>query len=110
MIKKGFGLLSVLILLVVFSFLSINIVQNQTFSSKIDTLKYLHLQAIIYISNVKKYIQNNSDEQIQTYNLDDDRFILLIQSEDINSSTILYHISLKTNDDTHIAVYDSLVK
>ncbi len=54
--KRGFLLLSVIILLVTFSYLSISIIQNQTFSSQIDKLKYLEIQAKIHIGTIEKYI------------------------------------------------------
>ncbi|MCK5293222.1 MAG: hypothetical protein KAJ49_01125 [Arcobacteraceae bacterium] len=107
--KKGFGLLSVLILLVIFSFLSINIVQNHNFSSNIDKLKYLHLQANIHMSNIKKYIAEHSSAEIELYQLNDDRFNLILEKEDIGSS-IKYHLYLKTIDDTHISIYTTILK
>ena len=109
MSKKGFGLISVLILLVIFSFLSINIVQNQTYSSKIDTLKYLNLQANIHMYSIKKFILNNDEETIDSYKLNDERFYLEIKKEDINE-TIKYHIYLKTKDNSHISSYESIIK
>jgi hypothetical protein len=109
-VKKSFGLIGVIFLILIFSFLSVNIVQNQTFSNKIDQLKYLHLQANIHINHLKKYIKTHTKAQISTYSLDDDRFILFIQAEDINNSTVKYHLNIKTKDDTHISIYDSIIK
>jgi len=109
MSKKGFGLISVLILLVIFSFLSINIVQNQTYSSKINTLKYLNLQSTIHMYNIKKFILKNDDEKISKFNLDDERFSLNIRKEDVNDS-VKYHIYIKTKDSTNISSYDSIIK
>ena len=107
--KKGFGLLSVLVLLIIFSFLSINIIQNNNFSSNIDKLKYLHLQANIHIVNIKKYIINHTNSDINNFILNDNRFDLRIDSEDINSSK-KYHIHLKTVDEMHISIYDNVLK
>jgi len=78
MSKKGFGLISVLVLLVTFSFLSINIAQNKAYSSKIDSLKYLALQATIYMYDVKQFIIKNDDE-INSFKLEDKRFSLYIK-------------------------------
>ncbi|HIP13210.1 MAG TPA: hypothetical protein EYG97_01935 [Arcobacter sp.] len=109
MSKKGFGLISVLILLVVFSFLSVNIVQSQAYSSKIDTLKYLSLQANIHMYTVKQFIIENDDVGIDNFKLDDERFSLDIKKEDL-TDTSKYHIYIKTVDDTKVSNYDSVVK
>ena len=47
--KKAYALLSALILIVIFSYLSIKIVQNNYFANKINHLKYIELQAKIYL-------------------------------------------------------------
>ena len=107
--KKGFGLISALVLLVIFSFLSINIIQNQNYSSKIDTLKYLKLQSKIYMYNVKEFIRKNNYKQISNYKLNDNRFLLEIKKEDLNNST-KYHIYIKTNNDIPISTYENIIK
>jgi hypothetical protein len=97
--KKSFGLLSVLILLIIFSFLSINIIQNQNFSSQIDRLKYLQLQALIYMKNIKNNI---------SYNPNDKRFKIKITSEDINNTATKYNIYI-SNEENHISLYDNII-
>jgi len=97
--KKSFGLLSVLILLVIFSFLSLSIIQNKNFSSQIDRLKYLQLQASIYMNNIKNNL---------SYNPRDNRFDITINQEDINSSSTKYHIYI-TNTQNHITLYDTKI-
>ena len=100
--KRAYALLSALILLVIFSYLSIKIVQNNSFSNKINHLKYLELQAQIYLKNIKQNIQSNPT-------LDDNRFILDIQREDFNITHSIYHIYLKTTDDSHVSLYDKVI-
>jgi len=90
---KAFGLISVLVLLVVFSYTSIFIIQNKTFSSNINKLKYLEIQAKIYLYN----IQNSND--IKNYILNDDKFLLDIQEEDYNSTNFLYYITIKAKNE-----------
>ena len=109
MSKKGFGLISVLVLLVTFSFLSINILQNKAYSSKIDRLKYLSLQATIYMYNVKQFIIKNDDYEINNFKLEDERFSLDIKKEDLDDK-FKYHIYIKTADNTKVSNYGSVIK
>ena len=107
--KKSFGLLSTIILIVIFSFTSIAIIQNKTFSNRIDRLKYLELQANIYMLNVKQYIKTHTINEIKNYTLNDKRYNLEIK-EDTNSSINKFHIFISTKDETHIKIYKFISK
>ncbi len=110
--KRGFLLLSVIILMVTFSYLSISIIQNQTFSSQIDKLKYLEIQAKIHMGKIEKYInETNNELEILNYKLGDERFNLKIKSEqlDTNSSQITYHITVKSKDEP-VTLYKKIIK
>ena len=112
--KKGFLILSVIILMVTFSYLSIQIVQNQTFSSQIDKLKYLEIQAKIYMTKCEKYIdQTNNESLILSYKIDDERFNCKIESEKITDSngsiTTSYHITIKAKDEP-VTLYKQIIK
>ena len=110
--KRGFLLLSVIILLVTFSYLSISIIQNQTFSSQIDKLKYLEIQAKIHMGKIEKYInETNNELEILNYKLNDERFDLKIKSEqrDTNSSQITYHITVKSKDEP-VTLYKKVIR
>jgi len=98
--KKAFALLIVLGLLISFSFLSINIIQNRTYSNQIDKLKYLELQAKIHMKYIKENITNNPQ-------INDDRFNLKIIQENNDSKT--YHIYLKTKELNHISLYEKII-
>jgi hypothetical protein len=98
--------------MVTFSYLSISIIQNQTFSSQIDKLKYLEIQAKIHIGKIEKYInETNNELEILNYKLGDERFNLKIKSEqrDTNSSQITYHITLKSKDES-ITLYKKVIQ
>jgi len=99
--NKAFILITSLFILVLFSFLSITIIKNKTYSSKIDTLKYLEIQAKIHI----KYIKNQLTIGIKSneININDARYTLKII--DINNS--YYDIYLYHNNE-HIRIHDSL--
>ena len=87
--KKSFSLLTTLILVVAFSFLSIKIIQNQNFSNEIDKLKYFEIQGKLHILKAKNDPQN--------FTLDDTRFSIDIHTKNENNNTI-YHIYLKANN------------
>ena len=99
--KNAYALLSALVLIVIFSYLSIKIVQNSSFSNKINHLKYMELQAQIYLKNIKQNIQSNPS-------LNDNRFTLDIQMQDFNITHNIYHIYLKSTDDSHVSLYDNI--
>lgn len=102
--KKSFALITTLFLLVVFSYLSINIIQNKNYSNQIDKIKYLTIQASIHMRYIKQNISSN-------INLNDDRFILniIVQKNETNTT---YHIYLKTKNelDAHISIYEKVIK
>jgi len=111
--KRGFLILSVIILMVTFSYLSIQIIQNQTFSSQIDKLKYLEIQAKIYMTKYEKYImQNNNEGLILNYKTVDERFDCKVESEhlhDANGSEITnYHITIKAKDEP-VTLYKKII-
>jgi hypothetical protein len=107
--KKGFALLITIILVVVISYLSYSIVQSNIFSSNLNKLKYLHLQANIHLDFIKEYISTHTQIQIDNLHLDDDRFKLTIVSKDENT-TMVYYIYLETVDDTPIRLSDKIIK
>ncbi len=112
--KKGYLLLSVIFFLFAFSYYSIQIVQNQTFSSQIDTLKYLEIQAKIHLQKYEKYIQNTYEEAlILDYKIDDQRFDFKIKSEEIEdengSKSTNYHITIKAKE-VPVTLYQKIIK
>lgn len=108
-IKRSFALLITIMLLVLFSSLSISIIETQTISTNIDTLKYFNLQANIHLAYIKKYINEHTIEEIENFDLNDTRFSMKLVKYEENNET-KYHIYLETVDDTHIRLYDSISK
>ena len=110
MIKKsGFALLSTIFLVLLFSLFSYKIVENNIFSSNLNKLKYLHLQANIHLEYIKTYISSHSATEIDNFILEDDRYNLDIVKKDENSKTT-YYIKLNTIDDTPITLSDKVIK
>jgi len=105
--KKGFGLITVLIVVVLFSYFSISIVQNKNLNSKIDQLKFLDLQSQIYLKNIKTYILNHNATQIANYKPTDKLFRFQIIKDDTQNTTI-YHIYIKGKNGIPISIYDKV--
>ena len=110
MIKKsGFALLSTIFLVLLFSLFSYKIVENNIFSSNLNKLKYLHLQANIHLEYIKTYISTHNEVEIDDFILNDDRYSLDIVKKDENGISV-YYIGLKTIDDTPIRLSDKVIK
>lgn len=109
--KKSFALLMTIIALSSFAYLSLSIIETNAITTKIDTIKYLHLQANIHLKYIKNFILTHTEDEILNLNLNckDKRFDLTIIKKEINHKSI-YHISLKTKDDSYISVYERIIK
>ena len=106
--KKSFILLTTMILVIVFARYSLLIVENNIFSSNLNKLKYLHLQAKIHIKNIKSQLINN-DYNISNITFNDLRFDFNVIKKDDNNQT-KYYITIKTKDDTPIRLVDIVTK
>ena len=106
-LKKSFALLTTIILLVLFGFISISLVETNLLSSNVNKLKYLHLQANIHIDTISDYIKNHNDLEIDEYknNWQDERFSINITNKDL-----IYYISIKTNDNSHVRLSQKIIK
>ena len=99
--SKSFILFTSLLILVLFSFLSINIIQNKSYSSKINTLKYLELQAEIHLKYIKQQLKVGVKST--EINIHDSRFRLeIIKLDDKKYNIYISHIK------EHISLYTSL--
>jgi len=109
-LKKSFALLTTILFVVLFSFISVRMVETNLLQSNLNTLKYLHLQAKIYMDEVSGYIESHTDAEILEFeNLwNNDSYSLTIVQDDTNSS--IYYISIKTIDDTHIRLSQKIIK
>lgn len=107
--KKSFALLITIILVVLISYFSYGIVQSNIFSSNLNKLKYLHLQANIHLDFIKEYITSHTKTQIESLSLADERFELSIVSKD-EDATEIYYVYIKTVDDTPIRLSDKIIK
>jgi len=111
-LKKSFVLLSTILLVVVFSLLSLRVVETDLLSSNLNTLKYLHFEAIKHRDTLVTYIENHTDEQIKEYardlTLGDPRFKGSILQEDETSS--IYYLSIETVGNSDIRLSQKIIK
>ncbi|MEA2019594.1 MAG: hypothetical protein U9N59_14230 [Campylobacterota bacterium] len=107
--KKSFALFITIFLVILFSLFSYKIVENNIFGSNLNKLKYLHIQANIHLEYIKNYISTHNETQINSFALDDDRYVLNITKKDENG-TVLYYIGLNTSDDTPVRLSDKVIK
>ena len=108
--KSAYALLITMFLVVLFGIFSLSIIQNNTFSQNLNKLKYLHIQAKIYMDNIIVYINNSSDEDISNFNLNDNRYKTKIVKKIDEHNITNYHISIQTVDDTPVRLSQSIVK
>jgi hypothetical protein len=96
--KKGFILISTLLLISVLFGYVYAIKQTDIFQSNLNTLKYMNHQAQIQLDAVKNYIIQTQNPQIENYILDDDRFDLeiLFTNEDGDTK---YYITIEPKQD-----------
>lgn len=107
--KKAFALVTTIFLIILFSVLSLQIAQTNLFSSNLNMLKYYHIQATIHMDSIKEFVQNNAQQDINNYKLDDDRFVLDIKSTNENNTT-RYHIYVEATSDIPVRLTQTLVK
>ena len=109
-LKKSFALLTTIVLVILFSFVSVRMVETNLLSSNLNKLKYLHLQATIHLADIKEYIKNNNDTEIIDFknSWNDDRFSIDIIQDDTNSS--IYYTSIETIDNSHIRLSQKIIK
>ncbi len=100
--KPAYALLITMFLVVLFGIFSLSIIQNNTFSQNLNKLKYLHLQAKIYMDNIIVYINNSTEEDINSFNLNDDRYEVKIIKKVDEDNLTKYYITIETVDDTPV--------
>jgi len=107
--KRAFALLITIFLVIVVSLLSYRIMENNIFSSNLNTLKYLHLQAVIHKDSLKEYILTHSKEQILSYSLLDTRFDIEVIHQ-LKDGKDHYYFSVFTKDETPIRLSEKIIK
>jgi len=109
-LKKSFALLTTISLVILFSFLSIRMVETNLMGSNLNKLKYLHLQATIHMDRVIEYIKKHTDVEIIEYEnkWNNERFFITISKDETNSS--IYYTSIETIDESHIRLSQKIIK
>ena len=88
-------------------------IETNLLSSNLNTLKYLHFEAIKHRDTIVNYIQNHTAEEIEEYTrtlaLNDTRFkSSILQEEDGERS--VYYLSIETVDNSHIRLSQKIIK
>lgn len=107
--KNGFALLISLLFLILIGSFSLSIVQTNIFASNLNSLKYLHFQATIYLDFLTQYIHTHSHEEIANLQLKDNRYNLSIKREEEFGDSV-YYIILETVDNTPIRLSEKIIK
>jgi len=109
-LKKSFALLTTILLIFVFTFISIRVVETNLLSSNLNTLKYLHLQASIHSDTINEFVKMHTSSEIQDFedNWSNNRFEIQITPDDTNSS--VYYTSIETIDNSHIRLSQKIIK
>ena len=109
-LKKSFALLTTILLVILFSFVSIRMVETNVMSSNLNKLKYLHLQANIHKDTIIEYIKTHTDEEIIEYenSWNNEQFSIMITKDESNSS--IYYISIESSDESHIRLSQKIIK
>lgn len=97
-------------LIVVFGYLSTSIIQTQSFGSKIDLLKYLHIQGEIHLYAIERsLLEDQSEATIETLKERDPRFLIEIEKVDQNetNTTLQYHVTIEAKDE-HVRLFRSI--
>lgn len=107
--KKGFALIFTIFLVVVAALLSYRIVENNIFFSNLNKLKYLHLQANIFMDKVTRYIETHSSSQILLFSLNDPRFDLQIIQKSENGEEV-YYVMIEAKQGSPIRLSEKIIK
>ena len=104
-------MITTLLLVVMFSYLSISLIQTKSFSQKLNELKYLHLQAKIHMDSLEGLSKDDLDSLSQGDDIDkyikDPRYNMSV-STDQNQTK--YFIVVETSDESHIRLSQIVIK
>jgi len=112
--KKAYALLIVVFLLVIFSLLSVRVVENISLSNNINKLKYFNIQANIHMAKIAKYINTHSKQEIlqldTTTFLNDNRFELIIKQSTTQQNIIFVKVVYKDFANMNIVIVREFIK
>ncbi|MGM0518073.1 MAG: hypothetical protein ACQERD_00350 [Campylobacterota bacterium] len=108
--KKAFSLMITLLLVSIFSFLSINILQTKAFSNKTLELKYLYIQAKNHKDFLKSYIKTLKKSKLETVEKItlDDSFFNIEAFLNKKDSKFLVDIFIKSKNH-NVSLHDSFI-
>ena len=116
--KKSFALLLTILLITLFSFLSIYILEIKTFQSDTQTKDYYQIQADFHLKFAKEFIHNinlNNEAEpcVEEINIDNDHYEIyanIIYISKKNNCLNSKEINLDTNNSYGVAIVDLYVE
>ena len=106
--KKSYILLFTIVLITIFSFLSIFIYETKSLSAKVVEEQYLYLQAKNHFDFFKQYIENTDLKDINKLELENTNFDIYAN---IKNQDDLFLINIYVNSKTsEISLHESFTK
>uniref|UniRef100_UPI0040484EAE hypothetical protein n=1 Tax=Aliarcobacter sp. TaxID=2321116 RepID=UPI0040484EAE len=106
--RNAYTLLISIVLITIFSYLSISILETKTLRSTNLTNQYLYIQGKNHLQFFKEYIKSIDLKDIEKLEIKDDIFLIYAKIENINSIfTIDIFVKAKDYD---ISLYEKVTK
>uniref|UniRef100_UPI004048C9E3 hypothetical protein n=1 Tax=Aliarcobacter sp. TaxID=2321116 RepID=UPI004048C9E3 len=106
--RNAYTLLISIVLITIFSYLSISILETKTLRSTNLTNQYLYIQGKNHLQFFKEYIKSTDLKDIEKLEIKDDIFLIYAKIESINSIfTIDIFVKGKDYD---ISLYEKITK
>ena len=106
--KKSYTLLITIILITIFSYLAVSILQTKSLRNENLTNQYLYIQAKNHKNFLKDYLKNVDLNGINSFEIKDDIFDIYAKIEKNNSIfTIEIFVKAKKYD---ISLYEKIIK
>jgi len=106
--KKSYTLLITIVLITVFSFLAISILETKSLRSSNLSNQYLYIQGKNHLVFFKEYLINSDLKDITSLEIKDDFFNITAKIEQKNS-TFIIDIFVKAKD-YDISLYERVIK
>lgn len=106
--KKSFSLLFTILLLSIFSYLSIKLLETKSFRSKSIQSQYLYIQAKNHNKFLKEYLKSIDLKDINKIEIKDKSFFIYANIKKINSKYFIQTYIRAKNQ--NISLYDKFYK
>jgi hypothetical protein len=101
--KKSFALFITILLILIFSTISISIIEVKQMDRNIDIYKYFHLQSMLHLEYVEEYILKH--KKPPNWSNQNERYSLEVKSDD----NITFDIFISPLEDINVRVHKQVV-